>query len=174
MKKTATALIGIAFICIKVWLSIFSIFKNKLNTFSFLNVMQRLRYFSLYLFCGLPLQLFAETSSKVEKINVVEPLSMMNMFNTVMGLLVVIAIILGLAWAMRKYGSLSISNQVDMKVLGGLSLGTREKAILIQVEGKKLLIGVAPGRVQTLHVLDDGAEADNEFNKKLNDALEAS
>ena len=80
---------------------------------------------------------------------------MMGALNMVMGLVVVIALILGLAWVLKKYGRLPHNNQVDMKVLGGLSLGTREKAILIEVENKRILVGVTPGHIQTLHVLDD-------------------
>jgi flagellar protein FliO/FliZ len=118
--------------------------------------------------------LIAETVSKVEKINKVEPFSMMNMLNTVIGLVVVIALILALAWAVKKYGRLPNNSQADMKILGGLSLGTREKAVLIEVEGKKLLLGVAPGRIETLYVLDGTHSSGSEFNKNLNDAMEAS
>ena len=133
-----------------------------------------LRNMILFCFCNYPLLLIAETTSKVENINKVEPFSLMNMLNTVVGLVVVIAVILALAWAVRKYGQLPTNNQVDMKILGGLSLGTREKAVLIQVEGKKLLLGIAPGRVETLHVLDDTEKNNTEFNKNLRDAMEAN
>jgi len=133
-----------------------------------------LRNIVLFCLCNYPVLLIAETTSKVENFNKVEPFSLMNMFNTVIGLVVVIALILALAWAVKKYGQLPTNSQVDMKVLGGLSLGTREKAILIQVEDKKILLGVAPGRVETLYVLGDAEKPVSEFNKKLNDALEAS
>jgi len=33
-------------------------------------------------------------------------------------------------------------------------MGTRERVVLLQVGETQLLLGVAPGRVQTLHVLD--------------------
>lgn len=92
--------------------------------------------------------------------------------NMLLGLLVVIALILGLAWLMRKYGRLPMSQQADMKVLGGLSLGTREKALLVQVEGQRLLLGVSPGRVTTLHVLDHAQAPDAGFDDQLNQALE--
>ena len=137
-------------------------------------VMSSLRNIILFCLCNFPLLLIAETTSKVENLKKVEPFSLMNMFNTVIGLVVVIALILALAWAVKKYGQLPTNSQVDMKVLGGLSLGTREKAVLIQVEGKKILLGIAPGRVQTLHVLGDAEKPESEFNKKLNQALEAN
>lgn len=81
--------------------------------------------------------------------------SFMNVLNMGMGLIVVIALILGLAWVLKKYGRLPNNNLVEMKVLGGLSLGTREKAILIEVENTRLLVGVTPGQIQTLHVLGE-------------------
>ena len=132
-----------------------------------------LRGILVFCCCNYPLMLIAETTAKVEKLNRVEPFSLLNMFNTVIGLAVVIALILGLAWAARKYGRLPNNNQADMKILGGLSLGTREKALLIQVEGKKILLGVAPGKVETLYVLEDSIETKDEFSVKLNDAMGA-
>ncbi len=124
----------------------------------------------LFLFVFLPMQLNAEGISQGEKLARVEPFSVMSMLNMVMGLVVVIALILGLAWVLRKYGRLPVSNQVDMKVLGGLSLGTRERAVLIQVEGQRLLLGVAPGRVETLHIMDEAKSS--AFKQSLTEAMD--
>lgn len=116
--------------------------------------MSRLYAFLLFMFIELPQSLAAETLGQIDKLPRSEPLSIINVLNMLMGLVVVIALILGLAWVLRKYGRLPVNNQVEMKVLGGLSLGTRERAVLVQVEGHRILLGVAPGRVDTLHVLD--------------------
>lgn len=95
--------------------------------------------------------------------------SIINLLNMVMGLVIVIALILGLAWVLKKYGRLPNQNLVDMKVLGGLSLGTREKAILIEVDNTRLLIGVSPGHIQTLHVLGEAAQQnENSFASTMN------
>jgi len=102
------------------------------------------------------------------KASSLETFSMLNMLNMFMGLAVVIALILGLAWVLKKYGKVSGSNVVDMKVLGGLSLGTREKAILIEVDNTRLLVGVTPGHIQTLHVLGDSQPATSSFDETLN------
>jgi len=101
------------------------------------------------------------------KANSLETFSMMNMLNMFMGLAVVIALILGLAWVLKKYGKVTGSNVVDMKVLGGLSLGTREKAILIEVDNTRLLVGVTPGHIQTLHVLGESEPAPSSFDETL-------
>lgn len=108
----------------------------------------------------------------------VEAFSLMGALNMTMGLVVVIALILGLAWVLKKYGRLPSHNLVDMKVLGGLSLGTREKAILIEVDNKRLLVGVTPGHIQTLYVLDDHCvdsnidSAADSFESKFEEVLE--
>ncbi len=34
-------------------------------------------------------------------------------------------------------------------------MGPRERVVLVQVGKQQLLLGVAPGRIQTLHVLDE-------------------
>lgn len=104
-----------------------------------------------------PMMLLAETEVTTKPTSLTS-FSIMNMLNMVMGLVVVIALILGLAWVLKKYGRLPSHNMVDMKVLGGLSLGTREKAILIEVENTRLLVGVTPGHIQTLHVLGESKE----------------
>ena len=41
-----------------------------------------------------------------------------------------------------------------MRLLGGLSLGMREKVILLQVGKKQLVLGVTPSRIETLLVLE--------------------
>lgn len=47
-----------------------------------------------------------------------------------------------------------------IRVVAAQSLGTRERAVLVEVAGRQVLVGVAPGRVQTLLVLGDApAEA---------------
>jgi len=70
------------------------------------------------------------------------------------GLLAVMGVfLLGFWGVLRKFGGAG-----RMRVAGGLSLGMWEKIVLLQVGKKQLILGVTPGRIQTLHVLegDDG------------------
>jgi flagellar protein FliO/FliZ len=62
---------------------------------------------------------------------------------------------------MRKLNGNLVSGAEKMRVVGGLSLGIREKVILLQVGKKQLVLGVTPGRIDTLHVL----EGDDCLNK---------
>ncbi|EHQ51963.1 flagellar biosynthetic protein FliO [Ectothiorhodospira sp. PHS-1] len=72
----------------------------------------------------------------------------------VMGLILVIFAILVLGFMMRRMGGMHSGVSGELRVLGAVSLGARERMVLVQVGETQLLLGVAPGRVQTLHVLD--------------------
>ncbi len=69
-------------------------------------------------------------------------------------LALVLALVAGAAWALRRVGGATAGGSGAVRVLGGVALGTRERAVLVQVGETQLLLGVAPGRVQTLHVLE--------------------
>jgi flagellar protein FliO/FliZ len=70
------------------------------------------------------------------------------------GLALVLGAIGALAWGFRRFGGPLAPRDGAMRVIAGLSLGARERAVLVQVGTKQILLGVAPGRVQTLHVLE--------------------
>jgi flagellar protein FliO/FliZ len=70
----------------------------------------------------------------------------------VLGLLLILVLIAGAAWLLRRFLPLR-GGEGAIKVLGGLALGARERLVLVQVEEVRLLLGIAPGQVQTLHVL---------------------
>lgn len=72
----------------------------------------------------------------------------------IIGLVVVIAAVVGLAWFLRRLGGIGQHADGQLRVLAGLAVGQRERVVLIQVGEEQVLIGVAPGRVQTLHVLE--------------------
>lgn len=69
------------------------------------------------------------------------------------GLFVVVGVILGLAWLAKRFGLNSLNHQREMRVVSTISLGGREKAVLVEVAGQQLLLGVSPGRVNHLHTL---------------------
>jgi flagellar protein FliO/FliZ len=70
------------------------------------------------------------------------------------GLLIVLSVFFLCVWGVRKLSGLTVSGAEKMRVVGGLSLGLREKIILLQVGKKQLILGVTPGRIETLHVLE--------------------
>lgn len=84
-----------------------------------------------------------------------EPIGVANYLQMFLGLFLVVALIFGMAWFMRRMGNVSGMSAGDLKVLGGVSVGQRERIVLIQAGDTQLLVGVAPGEVRTLHVMDE-------------------
>jgi flagellar protein FliO/FliZ len=83
----------------------------------------------------------------------VSPMGADSLLSTVGGLLLVLAIIVGGAWLFKRYGQLPMGGKGMVRVVGGASVGTRERVVVVEVENQRLLLGVAPGQVRTLHVL---------------------
>lgn len=83
------------------------------------------------------------------------PLTAGSLIQVSAGLLVVVLTIFALAWFLRRYGRFSSSANGALKVVGGLSVGPRERVVLLQIKDRQLLVGVAPGRVQMLHELEE-------------------
>ena len=71
-----------------------------------------------------------------------------------LGLLIVLGVFFLCVWGVRKLGGLTLGGGEKMRVVGGVSLGMREKVILLQAGKKQLILGVTPGRIDTLHVLE--------------------
>jgi flagellar protein FliO/FliZ len=79
-----------------------------------------------------------------------------SLLQLILGLAAVLVLIFGGAWFLKRYGRVSgLIGSGAVRVLGAVSLGARERAVLLQVGARQLLVGVAPGRVQTLYVLDE-------------------
>jgi flagellar protein FliO/FliZ len=72
----------------------------------------------------------------------------------IVALLVVVGVVIAAARLARRVRGLSGGTGSGLEVLGQLSLGTRERAVLVRVGERQLLIGVAQGSVRTLHVFD--------------------
>ncbi len=84
----------------------------------------------------------------------VTSLSYAHVLNWTLGLIFVLALFLSCVWVMKKMGALPTNIKDGMKIIGGLSLGVREKIILVQIGEKQLVLAVTPGRVEKLLVLE--------------------
>ena len=73
-----------------------------------------------------------------------------NMGQVTVALVVVLAVLFAAAWLMRRFKLFNSAGQGAITVLQGVSLGPKERAVLISVQGQRLLLGVAPGCVNLL------------------------
>jgi flagellar protein FliO/FliZ len=99
------------------------------------------------------------------------------LWETLLFLLLIIGLIVGLGWLLRRMGHAPMGGKGIVTVLGSVSLGTRERAVVLQSGDTRLLVGVAPGQVQMLCMLessDGDGTTDNsgEFARKLESAVE--
>ncbi|WP_426152694.1 flagellar biosynthetic protein FliO [Pseudomonas sp. DC3000-4b1] len=77
---------------------------------------------------------------------------------TALGLLAVVAVILGLAWLLRRMQQVSPRGGQVIELLGARSLGPRDRLVLVQVGREQILLGLSPGRITPLHVLQHPVE----------------
>lgn len=87
----------------------------------------------------------------------------------VLGLLVVLGMILAAAWAARRLQVIRPRAAGRIRVLEGLAVGTRDKLLLVEVEGQRMLLGLSPGRIALLSELGRGETAPV-FDQALADA----
>ncbi len=76
-------------------------------------------------------------------------------FQVTVALGIVLAAVFAAAWLMQRLRNFSGGNSGSIKVLTSVALGAKERAVLVQLGRQQLLLGVAPGRVSTLHVLSE-------------------
>jgi len=88
-----------------------------------------------------------------------DPMAMTSLWQLTLGMLLVLGLIVAIAWVLKRSGRFQMAAGGGLRILGGLSMGARERVVLVQVGETQLLVGVAPGRIQTLHVLDKPLES---------------
>lgn len=104
-----------------------------------------------------------------------DPFSTAALLQVLFGLLFVVALILVLAWFARRTMGVPAAGQ-HMRVIGGIPLGARERAVLVQVGQEQLLLGVAPGRVTLLCRFEtpvvDTSLPEGRFGRQVMEALQ--
>lgn len=84
------------------------------------------------------------------------PAGAAGMLQVLGGLLLVLALLVGLAWTFKRFGAHPQRAAGAIKIIGGATVGQRERVVLIEVGGTWLVIGVAQGHVTTLHSMPKG------------------
>lgn len=70
----------------------------------------------------------------------------------VSGLIFLLVLVLGAAWLIKRAGGMpALRGGSSMKVVAALSLGPRERVVLIELGGQQWLLGVGGNSVTTLH-----------------------
>ncbi len=113
------------------------------------------------------------TNARAEKITVSK---VSNWPLVVLTLIAILALILFMAWAVRRFGGLNTLGGREMRVIAALPVGAREKVALIDVNGQQFLLGVTTQHINHLHtfsepVIASGKVPKPDFIKKLKVAM---
>lgn len=95
------------------------------------------------------------------------PLGAQSLLETGGGLLLILGLIFGGAWLFKRYGQLPMAGKNLIGVLGGVSVGPRERVVVLKIENTRLVVGVAPGQVRMLHVMHADEQSETRFKSQL-------
>jgi flagellar protein FliO/FliZ len=84
--------------------------------------------------------------------------SLMSLFQVLFGLGLVLAAIAGTAWLLRKFSPGQVAASGALRVVGGVAVGPKERVVLVDVGETRLVLGVAPGHISTLHEMPRPAD----------------
>jgi flagellar protein FliO/FliZ len=76
-----------------------------------------------------------------------------NVLQVLAGLAVVLLVMWACVRALKRYGAGRQAAAGALRVLGGVAVGQRERVVMVEVGETWLVLGVAPGRVNALHVM---------------------
>ncbi len=78
-----------------------------------------------------------------------------------MSLIIILVVIFAAAWLVKRFGRMNGLASNHMQVLGNMSVGQRERIILLEVGKEQLLIGVTASEIRLLHELKEPLDIGN-------------
>ena len=121
----------------------------------------------MFLILTLPFPVLAETGKPSYMLppSVISTESTLQMMG---GLLLVLAIIGGITWLLKRFSLISTAAAGVVKVVAATGVGQRERVVVVEIDDTWLVLGVAPGRVNKLYTMNkpsaDAANATTQNN----------
>jgi len=112
---------------------------------------------NVFVNCASGLLLLFSPLAAAQKTASESPLAGADIGAMLLALIVVLAVIIILASIVKRF-NLKLQGNADMKVLSAMSLGTKERLMIVEVAGQKLLLGVTAERIDCLKELPDSVE----------------
>ncbi|WP_036169452.1 flagellar biosynthetic protein FliO [Massilia sp. 9096] len=73
-----------------------------------------------------------------------------SLLQTLFAMIVVLAALGALAWFLKRYGPKASGANANVKIVGSLNLGGRERLLVVEVGNQWIVVGASPGRVNGL------------------------
>jgi flagellar protein FliO/FliZ len=83
-----------------------------------------------------------------------------SLLQTILALILVLGLLLGLAWFFKRYGPRGLVGSANVKLVGALNIGGRERIIVVEVGDQWIVVGASPGRVNALATMPRREGAD--------------
>lgn len=96
-----------------------------------------------------------------------------HLLNVTMGLVLIIGLIFGVSWFVKRFSQGTFAANNHLKVVAAMPLGTRERLVVVDAGGQQILLGITPTQINTLHVFEKPIVAspndvgNSDFGKKL-------
>ena len=75
----------------------------------------------------------------------------------VLGLAIVLAVMALITWVLKRMMPGVGSKQSVVRIVGGVSVGSRERVVVLEIAGRLIVVGVAPGQVNRIANLEINA-----------------
>lgn len=102
---------------------------------------------------GMLLATAAPAAAKASQVGAHAPAAP-GMFGAVFALLLVLGLIVGLGWLLKRMPGSGFRTSEGLKLVASLPLGAKERVVVVEVNGQQVLLGVTAGGISTLHTLD--------------------
>jgi flagellar biosynthetic protein FliO len=73
-----------------------------------------------------------------------------SLLQTLFALIVVLGVLGALAWFLKRYGPRAGGANANVKIVGSLNLGGRERLLVVEIGNQWIVVGASPGRVNGL------------------------
>lgn len=102
----------------------------------------------------LPFNTFATTQEKPSYGPSSSVISVEYTLQMIAGLLVVLAIILGITWLLKRFSLIPATSSSNLKIVSATGIGQRERVVVVEIQDTWLVLGVAPGHITKLHSMN--------------------
>lgn len=107
-------------------------------------------------------------------------LSSGSVLQVIFSLLLVLGAVVVVAWVLKRFGQPMQGAGRQIKVVGGVAVGQRERVVMVEINDTWLILGVAQGNVCTLHTMPKSElppesvadSGDNKFQSWLKQVVE--
>lgn len=79
-----------------------------------------------------------------------------SLLQVLVGLVVVLGLMAAAAWTLKRFGAAKSAGGTTVRIVGGVSVGNRERVLVVEVADQWIVVGVAPGRVNALATMARG------------------